>query len=82
MNKDWKEFLLTNGAEPDDSGIIQFDDAGVSNKKAATGNNICDLSHFSTLVIAGDDAQPFMQGQFTNDVNQVDANQQSAQRFL
>ena len=73
MNKDWKEFLLTNGEEPDDSGTIQFYDAGVSNKKAATGNSICDLSHFSTLVIAGDDAQPFMQGQFTNDVNQVDA---------
>ena len=73
MNKDWKEFLLTNGADQDDSGIIQFDDASVSNKKAATGNSICDLSHFSTLVIAGEDAQPFMQGQFTNDVNLVDA---------
>lgn len=74
MNNDWKEFLLTNGAKQDDNGLFHFNDEGADNQKAESATIICDLSHFSTLVIAGDDAQSFMQGQFTNDVKQVDKN--------
>ena len=50
-------------------------------KKASDADTICDLSHFSTLVIAGDDARPFMQGQFTNDVEQVDDNTSQLNAF-
>lgn len=32
---------------------------------------ICDLSHFGLLRISGTDSRPFLQGQLTNDVNQV-----------
>ncbi len=64
MNNDWKEYLQTNG--------VQLFDETADNKKADNTNIICDLSQFSVIVIAGDDAASFIQGQFTNDVNTVD----------
>lgn len=81
MNNNWKEFLLSNGADQDDDGLFRYSDEDISNKKAMNVNTICDLSHFSTLVIAGDDARSFMQGQFTNDVAKVDANTSQLSAF-
>jgi len=52
--------------------LFDFDDGRGDNQKAEGTDIICDVSDFSTLVIAGDDAQKFMQGEFTNDVKQVD----------
>ncbi len=63
MNNNWKQYLQTNG--------VQNNDSTVDNQKADTVDIICDLSPFSVLVIAGDDATSFMQGQFTNDVYAV-----------
>lgn len=63
MNNDWKEYLQNKS-----SPII---DSATDNKKAETTTILCDLSQYSTIVIAGDDASSFMQGQFTNDVNNV-----------
>ena len=64
MNKNWKQYLQTNAA-PDTDDVTD-------NQKADNMDIICDLSPFSVLVIAGDDAASFMQGQFTNDVKDVD----------
>ena len=72
MNNDWKNHLLQNGATQDDRGLFRFDEGFADAQLAEDSNVICDLSHFSTLVIAGADAAEFMQGQFTNDVNKVD----------
>ena len=69
MNKNWKQYLQTNG--------VQNSDDAIDNQKADTVDIICDLSPFSLLVIAGDDAASFMQGQFTNDVEAV--NEESSQ---
>ncbi len=63
MNNDWKQFLQVND--------VQHSDEAVNNKTAGNMDIICDLSSFSTLIIAGDDAASFMQGQFTNDVTAV-----------
>ncbi len=63
MNKNWKQYLQ-------DHTDAHSDDA-VNNQKADLSDIICSLSSFSTLVIAGDDATSFMQGQFTNDVTAV-----------
>jgi tRNA-modifying protein YgfZ len=72
MNNDWKNYLLQKGAKQNDEGLFIFDDS-FSDAQLAEGRDIiCDLSHFSTVVIAGDDAVTMMQGQFTNDVNKVD----------
>jgi folate-binding protein YgfZ len=72
MNNDWKNYLLSKGATYTADASFHFNDEAADNQKAETTNIICDLSHFGLVVIAGDDAATFMQGQLTNDVNQVD----------
>jgi tRNA-modifying protein YgfZ len=65
MNTDWKQFLQEQTIAPPLQSIELTENDG--------GNIICDLSNYDTLVVAGGDAASFMQGQFTNDVNDVDA---------
>lgn len=72
MNNDWKNHLLQNGATQDDRGLFTFNESLADTRVAEDSNVICDLSHFSAVVIAGADAAEFIQGQFTNDVNKVD----------
>jgi len=71
MNDDWKNHLLT------EASAFHFNDDATDNQKADSTDIICDLSQYSTLVVAGEDALDFMQGQFTNDVKNVD--EQSSQ---
>ena len=70
MNNDWKQFLEESGASLAEGGVFRF--TGDHQSGLADDGFICDLSHFSTVVIAGPDAVDFMQGQFTNDVSAVD----------
>ena len=63
MYNNWTQYLQ-------DNAVPHSDDA-VNNQNADNADIICDLSPFSVLVIAGDDAASFMQGQFTNDVTAV-----------
>jgi len=63
MNTDWKKYLQEERSSTTD--------AAGDNKKAGKENIICDLSQYSTIAIAGDDASNFMQGQFTNDVDNI-----------
>lgn len=72
MNNDWKNYLLNNGAEQNDEGLFIFDSAFSDSGSAEDNDIICDLSHFSTIVVAGSDAADVIQGQFTNDVKKVD----------
>ena len=71
MNNDWKNFLLKNGAEQDESGLFVFNPPFADYAETEDNDCICDLSQFSTVVIAGGDAKEFLQGQFTNDVNNI-----------
>lgn len=81
MNNDWKNYLLSKGAQHTEENAFRFDDDASSNLKADNTDIICDLSQFSTLVIAGDDATDFMQGQFTNDTEKVDDNNSQLNAF-
>ncbi|MBT8118209.1 MAG: folate-binding protein [Gammaproteobacteria bacterium] len=72
MNNDWKNYLLQNGAEQSQDGLFIFDSTFSDAGLAEGSDIICDLSHFSTVVVAGGDATDVIQGQFTNDVNKVD----------
>ena len=63
MNQNWQQYLQTNG--------VQNTDEAANNLKAENADIICELSSFNVLVIAGNDAASFMQGQFTNDVAAV-----------
>lgn len=64
MNNNWEKFLLSNTNEQVNHAL--------DNQKATNKDILCDLSQYSTVVIAGDDAASFIQGQFTNDINNVD----------
>jgi len=81
MNNNWKEFLLKNGAKQDHKGLFVFNETYSDSQLANNEDIICDLSHFSTVVIAGGDAAEFIQGQFTNDVDKVDANNSQISSF-
>ncbi|VAW54528.1 tRNA-modifying protein YgfZ [hydrothermal vent metagenome] len=81
MNNDWKNYLLSKGAQLTDNAAFQFNDYAADNLKIDNSNILCDLSQFNTLVIAGDDAKKFMQGQFTNDVELVNENNSQLNAF-
>ncbi len=71
MNNDWKNYLLSQDATFTEDAAFRFNDEAADNLKTDSTDIICDLSQFNTLVVAGKDASEFMQGQFTNDVEQV-----------
>ncbi len=81
MNNDWKNYLLSKGAQLTAENAVQFNDDASHHLKAENTDILCDLSQFSTLVIAGDDAKAFMQGQFTNDIEQVNENTSQLSAF-
>jgi tRNA-modifying protein YgfZ len=72
MNNDWKDYLLQRGAEQNEDGLFIFDNSFSDTELSEGSDILCDLSHFSTVVVAGNDAAEVMQGQFTNDVKKVD----------
>ena len=81
MNNDWKNYIRQNGAKQNEEGLFVFDNA-FSDAQLADGSDIiCDLSHFSTVVVAGGDAAEVIQGQFTNDVNKVDEDHSQISAF-
>ncbi|WP_127477178.1 YgfZ/GcvT domain-containing protein [Sulfurivermis fontis] len=74
MLSDWQAFLQQAGASLT-AGQVEHFGAPVAERAAALqGDIVVDLSHFGLLRVEGPDALTFMQGQFTNDVRQVNAN--------
>lgn len=73
MKTDWREFLSNNGAEFDDCGkVISFGNPAREVRAALNGNVFADLSHSGMIAVHGKDAETFLQGQFSNDVSQLD----------
>lgn len=64
MNTEWQEYLLGAGAALSDAGSLHFP----ADKKMAAENLLCALSNDVVLRITGDDAESFLQGQFSNDL--------------
>ncbi len=81
MNIDWKKYLLQNGAEQNDQGLFIFNSTFSDTELTEGSDIICDLSYFSTVVVAGGDATEVIQGQFTNDVNRVDEDHSQINAF-
>lgn len=72
MNQQWKDNLLAAGAEFDDEKNVSFGHAEQM-YNALGANVLCDLSHMSLIRVRGEDATPFLQNQFTNDINNISA---------
>lgn len=72
MHPRWKNLLLESGAVPDEGGIEHFGNPRRELLVSTAGDVIADLSHRGLIGVHGADAAKFLQGQFTNDINQVD----------
>lgn len=68
----WQNNLIEQGAVLTEGVIQHFGNPASELVSTSKENTICDLSHLSILSLSGDDAYTFLQGQVTNDVNQLD----------
>lgn len=66
MNQQWKQFLESQSAIVSESDIVSF-----QNGQNLSDCALFDLSHLRLIQVSGDDAETFLQGQFTNDIPQV-----------
>ncbi len=71
MIAEWEEYLKASGAEFDKFGVLSFGNMRRETSVALTGNIFADLSHFSVISVQGEDAENFLQGQLTNDIDDV-----------
>lgn len=71
MKTEWKTFLENAGAVVENGSVLDFGNPVRELRVVNTGSIITDLSHMGLIAIYGDDASDFMQGQFTNDINEV-----------
>ena len=71
MNQDWQNFLTTQGAQIQDGVVQHFGDAAAERAATRDGTVLCDLSHYGTLKVSGEDAQGFLHNLFSSDVNSL-----------
>lgn len=71
MKPDWQAFLQDNGAEFADGQLVSFGNPERERRIPPQGPILCDLSHIGLISATGDDAQAFLQGQLSNDLNAV-----------
>jgi folate-binding protein YgfZ len=74
MMTQWHEFLASKGASFADGQVSDYGNSSTELQAAANGNVLADLSHLGLLQVEGTDAATFLQGQFTNDIRQLDGN--------
>jgi hypothetical protein len=75
MNNEWLDTLVAQGATVIDGKVADF--GAPQEELAATieADVLCDLSHLGLIRASGEDSGIFLQGQFTNDVRKVSAQQ-------
>lgn len=71
MKPEWKSFLIEQGAEFDGSTLLHFGNPERERRIPPQGAVLCDLSHQGLLSASGSDVTAFLQGQLSNDINQV-----------
>lgn len=72
MNTEWQAFLQTQGAVFDDAGKIKdFGNAELEHFMVKHGPVLTDLSHQALIKVSGEEAETFLQGQFSNDLKDV-----------
>ncbi|RKZ84882.1 MAG: folate-binding protein [Candidatus Parabeggiatoa sp. nov. 1] len=73
MTETWTQYLQKAGARFENHTVIHFGQPDEERQQALHGDIIADLSHLGLIKVTGNDANKFLQGQFTNDVRQVTA---------
>jgi folate-binding protein YgfZ len=68
LNDDWRDFLARQGVRVHDNGPSSVR-AHTAEKSVVTGGDfLCALTDQCWVLVDGADAEPFLQGQFTNDL--------------
>ena len=70
MHQEWLEFVTEQGAVIDEGRVIAWRDHE-SSIYSIDDTCLCELSPLGLIGASGEDAQKFLHGQFTNDLNQV-----------
>jgi tRNA-modifying protein YgfZ len=68
MNPLWIDMLQNQGATFVDGRVENFGTTGAELQSLIAQTVMCDLSHEGLLLVSGDDAAAFLQGQLSNDV--------------
>ncbi|MCK5263360.1 MAG: folate-binding protein, partial [Gammaproteobacteria bacterium] len=71
MKIEWQKFLKNAGAEIQEGKVESFGNPARERQIIHSGNTLCDLSHYGLIAAYGEDSVDFLQGQFTNDVTEV-----------
>lgn len=71
MNTRWHDFLTEMGAEFDDNQLVHFGNPERERRASDNGLVIADLSHFDLIKATGEDTSTFLQGQLTNNIDEV-----------
>ncbi len=72
MTSDWKSFLESQGAVFANNRVQDFGHAPEERRAAAQGTVLADLSDIALIRARGADVQTFLNGQFSNDLKQLD----------
>ena len=71
MQTQWQQFLLTQGVQLDTQGQLRFANAADAVTSLDTNGVLCTLDHLGCIRASGPDVQTFLQGQFSNDIRQL-----------
>lgn len=72
MKPEWKDFLSNAGAELAETKVESFGNPEQERQIVHSGDIISDLTHYGLITAYGEDTETFLQGQFTNDISNVD----------
>ena len=71
MIPEWRNFLENAGATILDGHVAHFGNPSLENQIATTGEVIADLSERALIAVRGPDAEKYLQGQLTNDIQAI-----------
>ena len=71
MTSAWQDFLRERGARTEPSSVSHFGDAAAELRATRDGGIVAPLVHLGLIACNGEDAQAFLHGQLSNDVNQL-----------
>lgn len=74
MQQNWQTFLTQQGATIVNNSVSYFNAIETELEYSNTTTVICDLSHYSLIRVTGTEVTAFLQGQLSNDINQVTEN--------
>jgi len=73
INETWRKFLTDLGAVFQDGAVEHFGDPRQELSATAKADVLADLSHLALIRVTGEDAEPFLHGQLSNDLKALDA---------